>query len=307
MESVYFCDRQQILLNRAINFADRFSTDNVTLDQIASVACLSKYHFSRVFTDQFGESPIAFSSRIKLERAAYMLAFCRNWSILDIANRCGFSSSQTFSRAFKSKFEFKPREFRANHIFRLGSADTLSELEKVFAWLKSYTLTESRNERFNPDIKIIQQPDIPVAYVRNFGEYGSQGSVLKTNHTIKKWAQDNDLWRSDTQIIGASWDSPRITPNQLCRYDACIQLPSQAPIPENVPVQVIPGGPYAVIRVNSPANEIPLIWECFLLLLKDWPRFKNYNFRFGPYYEVFDIDGTSGLTKLDLYAPISAN
>ena len=297
--------RHQIRLNRAINFVHRFCAETLSLEQLAEVACLSKYHFARIFTEYLGESPIAFSSRIKLERAAFMLAFCRDRPIFDIASRCGFASNQTLARAFKNRFEYSPRDFRANHVFRVGTNETLSELERALTSLRSRVPAENSNITESSKIRVVQQPDLCVAYIRNFGKYGSQGSIPAIHQTIKKWAKDHSLWRSNTRIIGASWDSPRITPEQLCRYDACISIPEYTPLPDDIPIQIIPGGLYAVIRVDPLVDEIPLFWESFLLLLKDWPRFKQFNLRFGPYYEVLDIDESSDSSTLDLYAPVS--
>ena len=300
--------RHQIRLNRAINYVHSLCDDTLSLDQLARVACMSKYHFARVFGDHVGESPIAFSSRIKLERAAYMLAFCRDWSITELADACGFASGQTFCRAFKRRFEFSPRDFREQHVFRVGGPETDHQLERAIASLCSQA---SESDSGTPDcslIRVVQQPDIRVAYVRNLGSYGSRGTIPQAYRVITQWAKANGFSHPATQLIGVSWDNARITPERVCRYDACIPLSDHTQVPNDVSVQIIPGGLYAVIRTNPQLDEIPLIWESFLLLLKDWPGFKRLTLRVGrPYYEIYTARGLNGCATLDLYAPVSLN
>ena len=49
-------------------------TDSFSLAKVAEHSCMSQYHFSRVFTKVFGESPNAFVARLRIEKAKKMLS-----------------------------------------------------------------------------------------------------------------------------------------------------------------------------------------------------------------------------------------
>ena len=102
---------QRHRVNRVINFAQSHIADPLALNTLANVACLSKFHFTRVFSAHVNETPIEFLWRTRLERAARHLAYSRDRSITDVAMGCGFSSSQTFSRAFRQRYHASPGPF----------------------------------------------------------------------------------------------------------------------------------------------------------------------------------------------------
>ena len=298
--------RHDVRLNRSMNYAHQFYADVVSLDQMASVACLSKYHFARLFGDYVGESPIAFASRIKLERAAYLLAFCRDWSVSEIAAACSFSSGQTFARGFKHRFGATPSTFRQEHVFHLGQRAGREQLMKALLALGEHPDTFDSGNIGYSRIRLVRRPAIRVAYIRNLGPYGSGGDIPRAEQAIKDWALAHDFWQPEKSVIGVSWDNAHLTPENACRYDACIPLPHHQEVPEDVSVQTIPGGFYATIRANPEVEEIPLIWESFLLLLKDWPRFKSLGLRVSqPYFEIYSGSDAPGNSTLDLYAPVA--
>jgi AraC family transcriptional regulator len=86
---------------------------DLTLDSLASIAGLSRYHFSRAFTRATGEAPHAFVMRRRLERAKCMLRQS-SLSISEIAQRCGFAGAPHLSNYFLMKESLRPSAFRQN-------------------------------------------------------------------------------------------------------------------------------------------------------------------------------------------------
>jgi AraC-like DNA-binding protein len=83
----------------------------VKLAELANVACFSEFHFHRIFTAVSGETLNNFTNRLRLEKAARLLRYSEQ-SLTDIALDCGFSSSATFSRAFRSGYDTSPSQLR---------------------------------------------------------------------------------------------------------------------------------------------------------------------------------------------------
>ncbi len=77
-------------LNHVLNFAHNNWDKDLNLDLLAHIACISKYHFIKLFHEHSGETPIGFLKRIRLENAAHWLSYRREFSINNTALNCGF-------------------------------------------------------------------------------------------------------------------------------------------------------------------------------------------------------------------------
>lgn len=97
-------------LQRVIDYIDANLAQPITLDDLAAVASLSRFHFSRMFKIATGQSPSTFVGHRRLEMAKIRLA--AGLSIAQIAFDCGFSSESNFVRSFKRVGGMTPGEFR---------------------------------------------------------------------------------------------------------------------------------------------------------------------------------------------------
>ena len=82
-----------------------------TLADLAAADGRSPYHLQRIFSEEVGESPLQYSRRVRLQRAAAALLVTSK-SVLDIALDAGFESQEGFTRAFKGMFMTSPKKFR---------------------------------------------------------------------------------------------------------------------------------------------------------------------------------------------------
>src|SRR5271169_5084739 len=98
-------------INLVIDYLRGNLDRQVKLKEQARVACLSEFHFHRIFSAVSGETLNNFTNRLRLEKAARLLRYS-DQSVTDIALDCGFSSSATFSRAFRSGYDTSPSQFR---------------------------------------------------------------------------------------------------------------------------------------------------------------------------------------------------
>jgi AraC family transcriptional regulator len=99
---------------RVLVFVAEHIEQNLTVADLAGVACMSPAHFARSFKARTGQCPHEFLSRIRLTLAKRMLAE-RHLPISDIALSTGFSSQSNFSRAFRGATGMTPRDWRASY------------------------------------------------------------------------------------------------------------------------------------------------------------------------------------------------
>lgn len=86
---------------------------NVSIAEAAREACLSPFHFHRLFTAFHGTTPHRYLTRLRLERARALL---RNGSrrVADVASECGFESVGSFTTLFRRSFGVSPAAIRKN-------------------------------------------------------------------------------------------------------------------------------------------------------------------------------------------------
>jgi AraC family transcriptional regulator len=85
--------------------------DNLDLNVLADIACLSTYHWHRVYSAIYGETIIDTVRRLRLQRAAGCLAQT-DTPISTIAKAAGYASVPPFTRAFRAAYGQPPGAFR---------------------------------------------------------------------------------------------------------------------------------------------------------------------------------------------------
>ncbi len=96
---------------RARDAIDRGYRQPLAVDDLATIACLSRAAFIRTFRATFGETPHRYLQRRRIERGMYLLR-TTDRSVTDICMEVGFSSLGTFSRTFTEIVGESPSVFR---------------------------------------------------------------------------------------------------------------------------------------------------------------------------------------------------
>ena len=100
-----------VRLRRVLAYIEEHLAEDITVTDLANVACLSIFHFTRAFAAAMGVPPHRYVSRRRLETARAMIATGRA-SISEIAFHCRFSSQSSFTRAFRRATGVTPAEYR---------------------------------------------------------------------------------------------------------------------------------------------------------------------------------------------------
>ncbi|HEY3005525.1 MAG TPA: helix-turn-helix transcriptional regulator [Kribbellaceae bacterium] len=98
-------------LRRARDVADRNYAEPLDLAALASAAGVSKYHFLRCFAAEYGETPMQYLSRRRIERATDLLR-ATNLTVTEVCNLVGFSSLGSFSTRFRELVGMSPSEYQ---------------------------------------------------------------------------------------------------------------------------------------------------------------------------------------------------
>ena len=102
-------DRRRLV--RVLDYIEANLEGDLSIERMATVACLSRYHFSRAFRQAVGESPHRYVSAKRFERAKALLRH-GDRPLVDIALALSFSSQANFTRAFRQATGQAPGQFR---------------------------------------------------------------------------------------------------------------------------------------------------------------------------------------------------
>jgi AraC family transcriptional regulator len=94
------------------DFVHEHLGENISLDDLASVVALSRYHFTRRFRATTGTTPHEFVLQQRVARAKALLTRT-NCPLLDIALICGFADQSHLNRVFKKHTGMPPGQYRA--------------------------------------------------------------------------------------------------------------------------------------------------------------------------------------------------
>jgi len=101
-------------LRHVTRFVDNHLEQPIAVADLASEACYSEHHFSRLFRSTMGLSPYAYVIHRRMETAARMLA-TSDAPVVAVAASVGYDRPSHFARAFKKHFGVPPTRYLASN------------------------------------------------------------------------------------------------------------------------------------------------------------------------------------------------
>jgi AraC family transcriptional regulator len=98
-------------LQRVIDYIEASLAQNIRLTDLAAQACLSPFHFARLFRQATGLSPNRYVTQRRVETAQQHLAGDAS-SLVEIGLDCGFGSQANFTRVFRKVSGLTPGQYR---------------------------------------------------------------------------------------------------------------------------------------------------------------------------------------------------
>jgi len=102
-------------LSKVLDYIDTHFSENITLEEAASIACFSKFYFTRLFKQYTNQTFYDYLSAKRIHAAEQMLII-PNLAITEISSKSGFSSLSSFNRTFKRLKGCSPSEYRSLYI-----------------------------------------------------------------------------------------------------------------------------------------------------------------------------------------------
>jgi AraC family transcriptional regulator len=213
--------------------------EELGLDVLAGLACLSPYHWHRIYHAHFGETVAATVRRLRLQRAAADLAHTDR-PILKVAERAGYDSQASFTRAFNAAFGLPPAKYR-----EVGS-------HSVF---KACT---PRGVHVMYDVGITTVAPETLIAVEHRGSYMAIGKSFDLLFTT---LAHRNLIKPDLRMVGVYLDDPTSVPEAELRSQACVVVDEPMTVEAPLLSTHIQGGDHAVLKYKGPYGDMRAAYD----------------------------------------------
>jgi AraC family transcriptional regulator len=294
MKTVTLGDYKRRML-QVLVYIQQHLDEPLPLVELARVACFSPFHFHRVFKGMVGEPVKEYVRRLRLERAAHRLKLSPG-PVIDIALDAGYLSHEAFTRAFRKAFGMAPSQFRL--VRGVEFAEVPSGIHYCDPLSKRFR-TLSRGGKMRVEIKTLKP--MRVAFMRHTGPYDEVGKVW--DQLLIVMGKDGYLG-GNPMMLGICHDDPEVTPQAMIRYDACLAVDDGFVPSEEIGVQTVAGGEYAVTTHTGLYNQLGKTYAEFL---GQWLPRSGRELANAPCFEVYLTDpGSTPAEELltDIYAPL---
>jgi AraC family transcriptional regulator len=283
----------------SIEHIARHLDDALELEALSRLACLSPFHFHRVFRGMVGETPLELTRRLRIERAAWHLREKQS-SVTEIAFDAGYETHEAFTRAFRVCYSTSPSGFRLRKYPRIEIAAACGIHFNPDGVLPAFIARDSGGQFM--DVEIKDMPRLRVATVRHVGPYNQIPNAFERLGAI---AAPAGLLRSSTAMMAIYHDDPETTPQDQLRSDAALVVPEDVTLPQGLTEQHIPAGRYACTVHVGPYEQLGDVWARFL---GEWVPASGNRIGDGVSYEIY-LNTPAQVAKQDLrtelYVPLA--
>jgi len=123
-------------IRRAVEFIHQHYHEKHSLEEIAAEACLSQYHFCRLFHRVVGISYHEYVTLMRIEKAKALLQETPYHSITEIGYEIGFGGLRNFESCFKKLTGQTPCQYRIRFSRQRATPFAKSAISIVQFWVK---------------------------------------------------------------------------------------------------------------------------------------------------------------------------
>ncbi|HPX25417.1 MAG TPA: GyrI-like domain-containing protein [Treponemataceae bacterium] len=200
-------------------YIDSHFTQYISMEILSSVANLSPFHLSRLYSSLLGISITDYIQKKRIEYAGELLR-STDLSVLSISSEAGFNTLSNFNKLFKRRSGCTPAEFRKKQSIKKEEKRIIIEEEKR-SLEHNYPITSFIRRIIEMNLKETILKDMRAAYVTQKGSYLETGALWQR---LIEWAFPKGLTPPVHQYFGISYDEPEKADDEKIS-DACVVLP----------------------------------------------------------------------------------
>ena len=237
-------ERYEQRILRVVDHIHKGPASDLSLDALADVAALSRFHFHRIFRAVTGETTAQAVRRARMSKASYALTMTP-LPLPQVARDVGYDNLASFTRAFRESFGMSPAAFRQRGEWRPFHHNPPKEMIMTLP------------------VEIRKEPR------RRLGALPHQGAYHDINHAFEKlytlMATRSMATRSMAaqagSAVGVFYDDPQAVPVAQLRSHAGLVLPDDLAISAPMEEVILPEGRHAVLTFTGPYAGLPAAYD----------------------------------------------
>jgi len=213
--------------------------EKLDLNKLADIACLSPYHWHRIYHAVYGETIATTVKRLRLHQAAGYLANT-SMTIPEIASKTGYENLQSFTRIFKSVYDMPPAQYR-----------------------KQGSHTHFQNQLLDEDSVMheINIKHIEKQHAVTVEHIGSYMQIGKAFDSLYSQLGARNLIQANMRAIGLYYDDPSVVAEEQLHSRAGVIVGGNVEVELPLEQTEIVPGRYAVLRHTGPYATMQAAYE----------------------------------------------
>lgn len=247
---------------RVLDYIYANPSGDLSLDNLADVAAMSRFHWHRVFHGMTGETLADAVRRIRLHRSACWLVQSENPVAL-VASMAGFGNTQSYVRAFRAAYRQTPTAFR-----KLGEITS------------PYHPKSKGNLPMFP-VEIISAPARRLIAVPHKGSYME---IARAFEKLDVVIDTRGLWPQVRGMVGVYYDDPAATKPADLRSHAGVVVEAALPPVDGLEDVHLTGGRTAMLRYKGHYSGLP---AAYTHLFGTWLPASGFDAAQAPSFEIY--------------------
>jgi AraC family transcriptional regulator len=212
---------------------------DLSLDALADVAAMSRFHWHRLFRAMTGETAAQTVRRMRMHRAAVALVTGAA-PVAAVAAAVGYPDTTSFARTFRDTYGLSPTGFRKR-----------GELCPV-------PPTSRKGEALMYPVSIRTDPDRRLAALPHRGPYPGIGAAFEM---LGATLAARGLYGRVGRMVGVYYDDPAaVAPGDL-RSHAGVEVGPELAIDAPLEAVALPAGRHAVLTFTGPYAGLPAAYD----------------------------------------------
>lgn len=276
-------------INRAAHYIDQHYDEKISLPQLASVANISEYHFTRIMQACVGLTPGELLKRHRLQQAYKQIHAAPSTKILDIALSVGYDNHSSFSRAFRQHFGISPNEVSQKDV-RLIEAAQMKQGKKI-------ELSELK-----PTFLSLDQFNCYGIEVAGFENRSFKNAAKPAFDQLLKILNEHNISLRTNNISGIPLDNINLIDHEDCRFVAAVKSSEDL---SHLKLKYYPftAGHWARFSHIGP---IDTLWQTWSIIFSHWVIQNGAPLRDQPSFEIYEHSQDTPQDKrlTHIYIPI---
>jgi Uncharacterized protein conserved in bacteria len=272
-------------VSKALWYVENNFAGEITLDEIAGVAGVSRYHISRAFGEAIGRPITHYVRGRRLTEAARALASGAT-DILTVALEAGYGSHEAFTRAFREQFGLTPESVRAQrHLDNIELVEAVSMNHAILT-----DLAEPRFESRNAFL---------VAGLSARYDYESCGGGIPAQWQRFAPYIGNVAGQIGSDAYGVRYNSDDSGLDYLCG----VEVGEFSQLPPELSRVRVPANRYAVFTHRGHISAIRSTWHA---IWNKWLPKSGHQLADAPDFERYgkEFDAKSGSGEVEIWVPL---